>query len=312
MKKMSRLYLMLITILSSLIIFSQDSLTISRNLSINRHIDGTLLKPNNDEKYPLAIIIAGSGPTDRDGNQNLMQNNSLKKLAEGLAEYDIATFRYDKRVVKQIKTRNIDPNTIFDDFVSDAVSVLQFFKNKEQYSKIYLIGHSQGSLVAMLAAKDAADGFISLAGAGRPIDEIIVSQIAAMDSSLVAGTQKTFKIMKKGQTTSEYPIALSSIFREDLQPFIINWMQYDPAEIIKTLKLPVLIINGTKDLQVSVEEAELLKEASKIAELKVIESMNHVLFLIEGNSLENSKSYNESARPIAQELVEVISKFINN
>jgi hypothetical protein len=88
-------------------------------------------------------------------------------------------------------------------------------------------------------------------------------------------------------------------------------MQYNPQEIIKSLDMPVLIINGTKDLQVTVEEANLLKEASNSAELKIIDKMNHVLFIIEGDDLENSKSYNESSRKISQELLDSIIKFIN-
>ena len=307
---MTKLFQFVFVISSALTVFSQDSLIVSEEISVNKYIDGTLLTLDTEKKIPLAIIIGGSGPTDRNGNQNLMQNNSLKKLAEGLIKKDIASYRYDKRVVKQIKTRNIDPNTMFDDFVTDANSVLEYFDKEKKFSKIFLIGHSQGSLVAMLAANDSAEGIISLAGAGRPINEIIVSQIAAMDSSLVADTKKTFQALKNGKTTTEYPSALGSIFREDVQPFIMNWMRYDPAEIIKTLSIPVLIINGTKDLQVSTSEAQFLKDASKNANLEIIKNMNHVLFIIEGDNLENSKSYNESARPIAEELLELISNFI--
>ena len=107
MKRITFLLYAVFTILNSQHYFAQDSLSVSTDISINRHIDGTLLIPESNKPLPLAIIIAGSGPTDRNGNQNLMQNNSLKKLAIGLSENNIATFRYDKRVVKQIKTRNV-------------------------------------------------------------------------------------------------------------------------------------------------------------------------------------------------------------
>lgn len=289
---------------------SQDINYTSQDVAINELIDGTLLSPNNNSKPKLAIIIAGSGPTDRNGNQNFLKNNSLKKLAENLTNKGIATFRYDKRIVKQILKNKVDPNITFDDFITDAISVVDYFKDMGSYSGIYIIGHSQGSLIGMLAAKDRVDGFISLAGAGQSIDEVITEQVATMDPSLVDPTKKAFHSLKKGQLTNDYPQALGSIFRADVQPFIMNWMQYNPQEIFKSIDMPSLIVNGTKDLQVSVDEAKLLKAASENAELKIIENMNHVLFIIEGGQLENSKSYNESFRKISEELVTSVTNFI--
>lgn len=292
--------------------WSQDVNYTSQDIAVNDLIDGTLLMPKTKNKPKLAIIIAGSGPTDRNGNQNFMNNNSLKKLAESLSNKNIATFRYDKRIVKQILKKKIDPNITFDNFVEDASAVIDYFKKEDAYSQIYIIGHSQGSLVGMLAAKNNADGFISLAGAGQTIDEVITEQITNMDPSLAEGTKKAFESLKKGKLTSEYPVALSSIFRADVQPFIMNWMQYNPQEVLKSLKIPSLIINGTKDLQVSVDEAKLLKQASDQSSLKVIDNMNHVLFIIDGDELENSKSYNESFRTISEELISTVSEFILN
>lgn len=291
-------------------ISSQNLSYSSQDIAINELIDGTLLLPNVDTKPNLAIIIAGSGPTDRNGNQNFLKSNSLKKLAEGLTNQGIATFRYDKRIVKQILKNKVDPNITFNDFVTDAISVIDYFKDNDSYSKVYIIGHSQGSLVGMLAGKDRADGFISLAGAGQSIDEVITQQISNMDPSLVDGTIKAFDSLKKGKLTTDYPPALASIFRADVQPFIMEWMQYNPQDILKSINMPSLIINGTKDLQVPVEEAELLKQASETAELVIIDNMNHVLFIIEGGQLENSKSYNEAFRKISEELITTIVNFI--
>ena len=88
--------------LISIYTYSQEPTYTPKDITINAFIDGTLLIPTDIEKPNLAIIVAGSGPTDRNGNQNLLKNNSLKKLAEGLSKEGIATFRYDKRIVKQI------------------------------------------------------------------------------------------------------------------------------------------------------------------------------------------------------------------
>lgn len=291
---------------------SQENNLTSTEISINEHIDGTLLELPESDTKTLAILIAGSGPTDRDGNQNFLKSNSLKSLAIALTNQGISTFRYDKRIVKQLLTNNIDKNIMFDDFVTDAVSVLNYFKNQNKFQHIVIIGHSQGSLVGMLAATEGATGFVSLAGAGQAINEVITEQITKTAPMFSEDTKRVFEIMKTGQTTTDYPPALFSIFNPEIQPFIMNWMKYNPAEEIKKLNIPILIVNGTKDLQVSVEEAQLLKDAAPDSELSIIENMNHVLFTIEGDDLENSKSYNEPYRKINQTLIDVVSNFIIN
>ena len=241
-----------------------------------------------------------------------LSNNSLKKLAVGLTENGIATFRYDKRIVKQILQNKVDKNIMFDDFVKDASDIISFFKVKDSYSKIYVIGHSQGSLIGMLSAKDTADGFISLAGAGNNIGDVLIEQVTKMAPMLGEETERVVKILKTGESTTDYPAALGSLFGPDIQDFMINWMTYYPTEIIKELNIPVLIVNGTKDLQVSVKEAEVLKEANPTSELVIIENMNHVLFEIEGDDLENSKSYNESFRPVSPQLIKIVTDFIKS
>ncbi len=307
-----KIYLILALCLVSTLSFCQEKTYTEEEVSISKWIDGTLLSPNNTEKPSLAIIIAGSGPTNRNGNQNFLQNNSLKKLAEGLTNNGVATFRYDKRIVKQIRKGNVDKNMMFDDFVSDASDVIDYFKAKERYSKIYVIGHSQGSLVGMLSAKDKVDGFISLAGAGQNIGDVLVEQATRMDPKLGEETQPAVEQLKQGKTVTDYPSALASVFSADIQPFMINWMKYSPTDIIKELEMPILLINGTKDLQVSESEAKLLKVANEKATLILIENMNHVLFEIKGGDLENSKSYNESFRPISPQLISSIIDFIGS
>ncbi|AUC80845.1 alpha/beta hydrolase [Lacinutrix sp. Bg11-31] len=289
---------------------AQEKNYTAQEIAINKLIDGTLLLPNGIEKPNLVIIIAGSGPTDRDGNQNFLKGNSLKKLAQGLSAKNIATFRYDKRIVKQIRKGNVDKDMMFDDFVVDAKSVLTYFKDTKNYNKIYIAGHSQGSMVGMLAAKGNADGFISLAGAGQSIDKVIIEQVEKTAPMFLEDTKRVFKVLQGGKTTSDFPPALASIFNIDVQPFIANWMSYNPQVEIKKLNMPILIINGTKDLQVSEAEAKLLKEAAPKAEIIIIAKMNHILVPIEGDNLENSKSYNETARKLAPELLEAIVEFV--
>jgi len=298
--------------LISIYTYSQEPTYTPKDITINAFIDGTLLIPTDIEKPNLAIIIAGSGPTDRNGNQNLLKNNSLKKLAEGLSKEGIATFRYDKRIVKQIRRNNVDMNIRFDDFIIDAISILKHFKNSDAFNKVYIVGHSQGSLVGVVAAKQGADGFISLAGAGKPIDDVIIDQVTNTAPMFTDDTKRVFSILKDGKTTTDYPRALESIFNLETQPFMMSWMSNNPQEEIRDLEIPILIINGTKDLQVSEEEANLLHSANSNSTLKIIQKMNHILVPIEGDTLENSKSYNESQRKISEELIKTIVSFINN
>lgn len=292
-------------------LFAQEKPFIEKELRINQHVDGTLTTPTNSKhSKTIAIIIGGSGPTDRNGNQNFLKNDALKKLSYALADYGITTFRYDKRIVKQIHNRNVDPNIMFDDFVDDAISVVSYFSAAGNYDKVFVIGHSQGSLVGLLASKKDVSGFISLAGAGQNIGDVLVEQISKTAPQFTEDTKRIVADLKTKKTVNDYPPALESVFRKDIQKFMMNWMAYEPTEIIKELDIPILILNGSKDLQVSVEEAKNLKDAAPNAQIEIIENMNHVLVNIAGDELENSKSYNEPYRKISPKLVEHISTFI--
>ena len=308
----TQIYTLLILISNLCFSQNEENTFLSSELSITKWIDGTLLIPEQNEANKLAIIIAGSGPTDRNGNQNFLINNSLKKLAEELTNNGIATFRYDKRIVKQIRQGNLDNNIKFDDFINDASDVITHFKTSNQFSEIFVIGHSQGSLVGMIASQDKVNGFVSLAGTGQNIGDVIIEQIINTAPMLKEDTEQVVSILKAGKTTNDYPLALSSMFSKDIQPFMISWMAYNPTNIINSLNCPVLIVNGTKDLQVSVKEAELLKRANDNSNIVIIEKMNHVLIEIEGDDLENSKSYNESFRKISPTLIENITNFIKS
>lgn len=305
--------LLIALLLFSSIINAQNKTYNSEDLKITPLIDGTLLVPESDKKTSLAILIGGSGPTDRNGNQQMMENNSLKFLAEGLYENGISSFRYDKRIVKQMKQRNIDEKNIrFTDFISDAEAILSYFKSKDQFLNIYIIGHSQGSLVGMVAAQNGANGFVSVAGAGQAIDDVIVDQLTKQAPGLADNARSAFDDLRVNGVANNYSLGLASIFRKEIQPFIGSWMNFDPKVEIAKLDIPVLIINGTKDIQVQISEAELLKEAKPDAKYKIIENMNHIFKEVKGNDLENSKTYNIYNLPIMPELIETISTFIIN
>jgi fermentation-respiration switch protein FrsA (DUF1100 family) len=310
--------LLLVLLLFSILCFSQqETATKSFNkeeIAVNPLITGSLYSPlKQNKKTNLVLLIAGSGPTDRDGNQKGLINNSLKYLSEELVKNDIAVFSYDKRIISQMKTGTVNEATLtFDDFISDATSVLLFFKNQKKYNKIIIAGHSEGSLIGMIAAKDKADGFISLAGAGRTIDAVLVEQIAKQAPFLKEETQKNLDILKSGKTFELKNPMLASIFRESIQPYMISWIKYNPQMELAKLQMPILIINGTKDIQVSVQEAELLKKAKPEAELVLIENMNHIFKEIKSDDAENIKSYTNPDLPIVPTLTNTITAFVKS
>lgn len=293
----------------SLEAFSQEKNYDSLQVSIDPEVQGTLLSPKGENQPPLAILIAGSGPTDRDGNQALFKNNSLKYLAEGLAQKGIATFRYDKRVIAQINKATVQEEKMtFEDEVNDALLVVNHFKDK--YKKIILIGHYEGSLIGLLVAqKVVVSKFVSISGAGNSSATLIEEQIGKNAPQLKEESQKIISQLRKGELVENISPYLAPVFRKSVQPYLISWFKYEPAKEITKLQIPILIVQGTNDLQVEDKEVQLLKEAQPKAQLLLIEGMNHVLKKVKTLE-ENQQSYLNPDLPIPEELVEGITSFI--
>lgn len=309
---MKKVFLLLILCLS-LITFSQEKKVTNQEIEVNSLIKGSLFLPEDvTSKTKLVILIAGSGPTNRNGNQVGTQNNSLKFLAEGLAQNGFVVFSYDKRIFAQMISKTMDEKKLsFEDFINDAKDVITYFKSQKKYAKIIIAGHSEGSLIGMVAAKDNVDGYVSLAGAGRPIDEVISEQVAKNSPTLKEATATDFAILKEGKTFENKNPMLASLFRESIQPYMISWIKYNPQHEIKKLQIPILIINGTKDIQVPPSDAELLHQANPKSTLKIIDNMNHIFKEIKVDD-DNIKSYSDSKLPVMPELIQQITTFINS
>ena len=302
--------LLALLILFSSVIFAQEKMFTTEEISIDPMLNGTLYKPNKfSKKTNLVILIPGSGIPDRNGNQPGASNNSLKFLSEGLASKEIAVFSYDKRAIAQLKAGNTDEKEMsFDDAIADNKAIFDYFKAKKQFNKIIFAGHSEGSLIGMIASKNKADGFVSVAGAGRPIDEILDEQVGKQAPFLKTEFRKYLDTLKSGKTFELKNKMFSALLRESVQPYLISWIKYNPQEEIQKLQIPVLVINGTKDIQVPETDAELLHKAYPKSELVVIENMNHVLKEVKEDA-ENIKAYNNPDLPVMPELIEKIAAF---
>lgn len=278
-------------------------------------LEGTLLCPASQSPWPVAVIIAGSGPTDRDGNTAGLPgpNNSLRMLAEGLAARGIASVRYDKRGIAASRAAGLQEADLrFDTFADDAAAWIRQLRGDSRFTTITVVGHSEGSLLGMLAAQRAgADGFVSIAGAGRPAATLLHEQIAARAPAEIAATSdRILEQLKAGKTVDSVPPALGALFRPSVQPYLISWFGHDPAVELRALHVPVLIAQGTTDLQVSVEDARLLVTSKPDATLLIVDGMNHVLKLVGPDLTAQVKSYSDPSLPIAPDLVDAIARFV--
>lgn len=274
-------------------------------------ISGTLTLPKNFNKGVVALIIAGSGPTDRNGNNPLMKNESLKLLAYGLAGNNIASLRYDKRGIGESKNAmKTEADLRFEDYINDAKDWINFLKKDKRFSKLVVIGHSEGSLIGMVASYQLADAYVSIAGAGRSADKILKQQLEKQPQKIKDLSFPIIDSLVEGKTVSNVDPMLFSLFRPSVQPYIISWFRYDPQAEIKKLNIPVLIVQGTNDIQVSTEDAQLLAKANAHAQLVLIEGMNHIFKTVQGDRNANIASYNNPDLPVSTGLIADITKFI--
>lgn len=260
------------------------------------------------KKSPLIIWIHGSGNIDRNGNQgNVIKANYIKQFRDAVNQEGIAFFSYDKSTSNKNNFKFLE-GIVFTDFVSDAQKVINHFKNDHRFSEIILAGHSQGSLIAMLASKNI-DKFISIAGPGESIDKTMVKQITNQNANLGKYAAKHFKELKETGDIKVINPFLVSIFSKPNFAFLKSWAAFDPSEEIKKITVPTLIINGTKDLQVTVEDAKKLSQSKNNATLVIIDNMNHVLKNIEIDA-DNMKSYYAAEYPLSKELITTVVAFI--
>lgn len=257
------------------------------------------------EKTPLIIWVHGSGGVDRNGNQP----KYIKQFRDEINKNEIAFFSYDKRTANKNNNRFIKEDEIYiNDFISDVKEVVNHFKDDERFSEIILAGHSQGSLIAMFAL-DKVDKYISIAGAGETIDKTLIRQLTKQNPELGRIAILHFKELKETGSIKTINPKLITIFAKPNQPFWTSWIEIDPTEEIKKVNIPTLIINGDKDLQVLIKDAENLKIAKPNAEFAIIKNMNHILKDIQKEE-DNLKSYTNSDFPISEQLIKTIINFI--
>ncbi|HEX8502291.1 MAG TPA: alpha/beta hydrolase [Pyrinomonadaceae bacterium] len=262
----------------------------------------------------FVLLISGSGPTDRDGNSAALPgpNNSLRYLAEGLAAAGVASLRYDKRGIGESRAAmKSEADLRFDTYIEDAVLWGRKLRADRRLSQLVVAGHSEGSLIGMVAAQRlAADGFISVAGAGRRADVVILEQVKPQFTpEQYAKTEAALKTLLEGKTIPEVP-ATDILFRPSVQPYLISWLKYDPAREAAKLSAPVLVIQGTHDFQAKPDDARALAAARPGARLVFVEGMNHVLKLTPADVRQQLASYSDPTLPLAPKFLAEVVAFV--
>jgi pimeloyl-ACP methyl ester carboxylesterase len=269
---------------------------------------------NNHQYDKLVVFIPGSGPTDRDGNSLLTstKGNTFLFLADSLSKHGIASLRYDKPGVGKSTLKGGETKLRFE-LNAEVVKAL-VNKYQSTYKHIYLAGHSEGSLVGLLAAQDLKlAGFISMAGAARNAADVLSSQLNAspsLSNELKAESTANLDSLKQGYTVKQYNMMLASIFRAGVQPYLMSWFKYTPTEEIAKLKIPVLIIQGQQDIQVPAAAGEALDHYAQNSTLKIYPNMNHVLKDVNSEE-ENRRSYGDASISLCAPMVKDLINWVN-
>jgi pimeloyl-ACP methyl ester carboxylesterase len=237
-----------------------------------------------------------------------------KMLADSLLLHGIASLRYDKRGVGESKAVvKSEASGKFEDLVDDAAGFIKMLKADHRFSKVIVLGHSEGSLIGMIAAgRTKSDAFISVAGPGERIDKIIERQLAAQSPQLAAEATVIFDSLGRGYAVQKPDQELLFLFRPSVQPYLMSWLRYDPREEIKKLAQPVMILQGATDIQVSIQDAQLLKKAKPDAVLKLVAGMNHILKQASADRQKNMATYSMPDLPLDAELVGDIAAFVHS
>jgi uncharacterized protein len=276
------------------------------------NLDAVLTTPADLERPPVALLIAGSGSTDRDGNGPQAKPATLKKLAEQLAERKIATLRYDKRGAGGWKPEFGPPEDFrFKDYVDDAASLVNYLRESGKFSRVIVIGHSEGGLVAILAARQVpVDRLVLLVTAARRQGDLLKAQLERrqIPPDVLEPILKAIDNIMAGQIVDPPPRGFA--IAPSMQPSLASAFTIDPIDPLKSIDKPILIVGGGRDLQVARLDFAALSAASPLAKTLWVPDMNHVLIDVTDDA-DNMAAYSQSDRALDTTMVDALAAFIN-
>ena len=280
-------------------------------------LEGTLLEAG--KSAPVVLIIPGSGPTDRDGNNPLgVTAAPYRLLAEALAAKGVSSARIDKRGMFGSKAAVADANKVtIADYAADTHNWVDAIHKRTGAKCVWVLGHSEGALVALASAQnpDGMCGVILVSGAGRRMSDIIREQLRAnpANAPVLDSAMAAIDSLEQGRhvdVTDMHP-ALQRLFAPQVQDFLIDMFRQDPARLAAAVKLPILIVQGERDVQVSVADAKALATAQPKARLVLIPAMNHVLKDVASDDrAANVATYADPSLPVDSTAVDAIASFV--
>jgi len=279
-------------------------------------LGGTLTTPRGaTQPVPVVVIIAGSGPTDRNGNSMLgIRPNSYAQLAWRLAERGIASLRYDKRVLAATKGMVDISKLTLEDFAADARAAAESLSRDRRFSRVVLLGHSEGAALALIAARAGppVSGVVSVSGFGRPLGVVMREQLARQfDSATLVRYDSAMAQYLRGEAPRDVPPPLTVLFVPINQHFMKSLMSFDPPSAIRALRQPTLIVQGGRDLQVTVADAEALQRGKPDAQLVVVPLANHVLKQAADTTLIGQMPlYQNPVSPVMPDVVNAIADWV--
>lgn len=288
-----------------------------KNIQLPRpdcNLFGTVLWPEDKLPKAFAILHAGSGPTDRDGNNHLgLNTNCLKQLAEALANMGIASLRYDKRAIDSSRAHkfNVSELTITD-YIDDLKAWIYFAKKQFGLSP-FLIGHSEGALICAAASVNNIQvrGLVSVCGTSQNAKDLILEQLLKLAPELHEAASDLVSSIVNKTGLMNVPPGLQNIFRSDVLLYLESWFDLYPCDIMSKLKMPVLVIGSNTDRQVRLEDCRELSKALMGSVFVEIQNMSHTLKATDGFDVKLNEEYTNPAIPISEDLVDCIGEFIN-
>lgn len=284
-----------------------------------------------DNPDKAVIFVAGSGPTDRDGNNPLIPGkiDNLKEMAHFLASNGIVTLRYDKRGIagsSQLFTGETPPFSMYKDDLINCVEYLKSLGGVED-KKIYIAGHSEGSTLAIMAGNERSDlaGLILLSGPGFKQAEVLRAQIEeagimaeesgapqGFKTKLLTALNDLYEALRndtpfditKYEMSEDYKAIYLSLANQ--RDFAKEWIDVDPSELLKGITAPVCIIQGDADTQVTVADAKSLAAAIEGEELHIFQGIDHVLKKVGMTPL----PYGDPLRRVDGQVLKTILEFV--
>ncbi|MBQ9147374.1 MAG: alpha/beta hydrolase [Rikenellaceae bacterium] len=310
---MKRIIIAIIFALMAVVASASVPVTLSTDTG---DIHGTLSVPDNASRTAV-LIIAGSGPTDRNGNSSVtgIATNTYKMLADSLAAHGYASLRYDKRGIAASAAAATDESQLtFDAYIDDAAAWAEWLAADERFDRVVLAGHSEGGLIALVAAKrsDKVVAVVTLAGVGESIDATLRRQLGTQPEPYRSECMRIIDELKAGRTVSDPMPELAALFRPSVQPFLISQMRYEPSTEVRTLSQPLLVVQGTTDIQINLNDAIKLSTVNPRTRLAIVSEMNHVLKPCASlDQQAQMMTYINDTLPLAPTLVATIADFLS-